>query len=283
MQNRFDECLKLVLVHEGGYVNHPKDPGGATNKGVTQRVYDGFRLKKGQSKRSVKEITDAEVSSLYKAQYWDIAQCDDMPAGVDYVVFDGNVNSGVGQSVKWLQRSLPGYKGPIDGDVGVGTLGALSTELDIDDLIDRICNRRMAFLKALKTFGTFGRGWTRRVEGVRAAGKAMADGRAAPKQAFIEHGNKSAVIDDAKRAPGKGVADAATGGGLISGGLSQAVNQLQEQLTPYSMAGDWIGTLVVVLVITGGVLTIGGLAYRFYANKRKGDLADALDLQPVSK
>src|SRR5688500_6264664 len=113
MQNRFEECLKLVLVHEGGYANHPKDPGGATNFGVTQRVYDGYRLKAGVAKRSVKEITKTEVSAIYKRQYWDLIDGDELPAGVDYVVFDGAVNSGCGQSVKWLQRALPEYKGPI--------------------------------------------------------------------------------------------------------------------------------------------------------------------------
>jgi lysozyme family protein len=283
MQNRFEECLKLVLVHEGGYVNHPKDPGGATNKGVTQRVYDGWRTKKGQPKRSVREITDTEVSSIYRAQYWDLVNGDDLPAGVDYVVFDGAVNSGVGQSVKWLQRSLPEYRGPIDGDIGAGTMGAIAVESDAAALVDRICDRRMAFLKALKTWGTFGRGWSRRVEGVRKAGKAMVEGKAAPKAAFVEDGNRNAVVEDAQRAPGKGVADAATGGGLGAGGLAVTVGQLQEQLTPYSVAGNWIGNLVVGLVILSAVLTIGGLAYRFYANKRKGEQADALDLQPVSK
>ncbi len=283
MQNRFDECLKLVLVHEGLFSNHPSDPGGATMKGVTQRVYDGFRTSEGHPKRSVKELTDTELATIYRRQYWDSINGDDLPSGVDYVVFDGAVNSGVGQSIKWLQRALPGYKGPIDGDIGAGTLGAIAVETDIDDLIDRICDRRLAFLKALKTWGTFGRGWARRVEGVRAGGKAMAEGRNAPKSSFVEHANQNAVVDDAKQAPGKGAADAATGGGVGSGVLAGTLSQLQEQLTPYSIAGNWIGKLVVVLIIISAVLTIGGLAYRWYANKRKGELADALDLQPVSK
>lgn len=283
MQNRFEECLKLVLVHEGGYANHPKDPGGATNFGVTQRVYDGWRLKKGQAKRSVKEITSTEVGAIYKAQYWDLIDGDELPAGVDYVVFDGAVNSGCGQSVKWLQRALPEYKGPIDGDIGAGTMGAIAAESDYGALVDRICDRRMTFLKALKTFGTFGRGWTRRVDGVRKVGKAMAAGNNVPKLAFVEDANRNAVVDDAERSPGKGVTDAATGGGIAAGGLAATVGQLQEQLTPFSVAGNWIGNLVVGLVILSAVLTVGGLAYRWYANKRKGELADALDLQPVSK
>lgn len=279
----FESSLKHVLVHEGGYVNHPADPGGATNKGVTQRVYDGFRVKSGQAKRSVKEITDTEVSKIYKTQYWDMVRGDELPAGVDYVVFDGAVNSGVGQSVKWLQRSLPSYKGPIDGDIGAGTLGAVVSDDDNDALVNRICDRRMAFLRALKTFGTFGKGWTRRVEGVRSVGLAMASGKALPKQSFISTGNQNAVVEDARQAPGKGLADAATGSGVGAGAISATLSQLQDQLTPYSSAGGWIETVVVVLAVAATVLTIGGFAYRWYANKRKAELSDALDLQPVSK
>jgi len=283
MQGNFASALKHVLVHEGGYVNHPKDPGGATNKGVTQRVYDGFRLKSGLAKRSVKEITDAEVSKLYKAQYWDAVNGDELPTGVDYVVFDGAVNSGVSQSVKWLQRSLPGYTGAIDGDLGAGTLGAVADDTDNDALIDRICDRRMSFLKALKTWPTFGKGWSRRVEGVRAVGQAMATGRTVPKTAFVQQGNEKAPVEDAKKSPGKGVADAATGGGIGSGALAGTLGQLQEQLTPYSVAGGWIANVVVSLVIISAVLTLGGLGYRWYANKKRNELSDALDLQTVAK
>lgn len=279
----FADALKHVLVHEGGKVDHSKDPGGRTNMGITQRVYNGWRTKNNLPIRDVYDISKTEVEAIYRFQYWEPIMGDQMPAGVSYVVFDGAVNSGVGQSAKWLQRSLPGYTGPIDGDIGSGTIGAVTADNDNDALIDRICDRRMAFLKALKTWGTFGRGWTRRVEGVRKVGQALATGRTPPKTAYIENANTKAVVEDAQRAPGKGVADAATGGGLLSGGLSQGVNQLQEQLTPYSSAGDWIGNLVVGLIIVGAVLTIGGLVYRWYANKRKSELADALDLQPVSK
>ena len=279
----FADALKHVLVHEGGKVDHPKDPGGRTNMGITQRVYNGWRKKSNLPTRDVYQIDKMEVEAIYRFQYWEPIQGDQLPAGVSYVVFDGAVNSGVGQSVKWLQRALPAYKGPIDGDMGAGTLGAVLGDTDNDALIDRICDRRMAFLKALKTWGPFGKGWTRRVNGVREVGQALATGKTPPRQTFIEGGNQNAVVEDAKRSPGKGVADAATGGGLGAGGLAGTVSQLQEQLTPYSVAGDWIGNLVVGLIILGAVLTIGGLAYRWYANKRKNELADALDLQPVSK
>ncbi len=287
MSDRFQEALKHILVHEGGKVDHPKDPGGRTNMGITQRVYNGWRAKSNLPPRDVYLIDKSEVEAIYRFQYWEPILGDQLPPGVDFVVFDGAVNSGVSQSVKWLQRALgPLYTAGIDGDLGAGTLGAVMATNDHDALIGRIIDRREAFLRALKTFPTFGRGWMRRINAVREIGQAWASGSVgpAPNPMLSESGgNAKATIEDAQQAPGKGTADAATGGGVGAGGIGIAVNQLQEQLTPYSMAGDWIGNLVIGLMVLGFLLTIGGIAYRWYANKRKGELADALDLQPVSK
>ncbi|TIS04249.1 MAG: N-acetylmuramidase, partial [Mesorhizobium sp.] len=148
--SREKEALARVLVHEGGYVNHPADPGGPTNKGVTQRIYDAYRKGKGLATRSVKGITSLEVFDIYDRQYWDAVKADQLPAGVDYVVFDGAVNSGPGQSIKWLQGALgPLYKGSIDGVMGVGTLAAVSAVNNYDALIDRICDQRLNFLRHL--------------------------------------------------------------------------------------------------------------------------------------
>ena len=104
--SREKESLARVLAHEGGYSNHPKDPGGATMKGVTQRVYDGYRKGKGLAVRSVKGITTDELNEIYDRQYWDAVKGDLLPAGVDYVLFDGAVNSWPGRSIMWLQQAL---------------------------------------------------------------------------------------------------------------------------------------------------------------------------------
>ena len=161
----FSIILPWVLVHEGGFANHPKDPGGATMKGVTQRVYDGYRSRQGLPLRSVKHITDQELQMIYRLQYWDVVQGDRLPAGLDYAVFDYAVNSGPGKAAKDLQREL-GVK--VDGVIGQITLAAaqaVEKAGKIEDLITRLCARRMAFLRSLSTFKHFGRGWTRRVEG----------------------------------------------------------------------------------------------------------------------
>jgi lysozyme family protein len=168
----YEHALALVLKHEGGFANHPRDPGGATMRGVIQRVYDAYRDRKGLGRRSVRLIEDAELQEIYRRQYWDAIRGDDLPAGVDYCVFDGAVNSGPVQSARWLQRAL-GVSA--DGHIGEGTLDAARLSGDWENLIDNICDQRMRFLRSLRTWDAFGKGWSRRVAEVRRDGKAMVD------------------------------------------------------------------------------------------------------------
>lgn len=274
----FARSLPPVLVYEGGKVDNPKDPGGRTNQGVTQKVYDAYRRSIGKLEQDVYKLTNAERDTIYRRQYWDAVRGDDLPDGVDFAVFDGAVNSGPVQSIKWLQRAL-GVNA--DGQLGTVTLDALNSTDNYDALVDAIVDRREAFLKALKTFKTFGKGWMARTAKVRQLGKAWANGERAteaPKKVAV-HATPSpkADVEDAKPAPSKAVADAATGAGIGTAGLGGTIQTLQEQLTPFSMAGDWIGKLVVVLIVAGAALTIGGLAYRWWASRQKAKATDALD------
>lgn len=170
MRDNFDKALALVLVHEGGYVNHPRDPGGATNKGVTQAVYDDYRLRCGLGKQSVRHIAEDEVKAIYRHQYWDMVKGDQLPAGVDYCVFDFAVNSGVHRASRYLQRAAGVAE---DGVLDPVTMGAVEA-MGADCLADALCNARMSFLKGLSTFRVFGKGWSRRVEDVRIIAKGMA-------------------------------------------------------------------------------------------------------------
>lgn len=160
----YKPSLSLTLSHEGGYVNHPKDPGGATNQGVTQAVYDAYRKVHGQPLRSVKHIIASEVEEIYRKQYWRRARGDDLPCGLDYAVFDFAVNSGVARAVRYLQRLVGVNDDAVIGDI---TLAAVfkAAEKDEELLIANYCSNRMAFLRSLGTFATFGKGWTRRVIG----------------------------------------------------------------------------------------------------------------------
>lgn len=165
MKKNFDAIMEWLALYEGGFVNHPRDPGGATNRGVTQRVYDAWRDRNGVERRSVRFLTGPEHDAIYLRQYWLPVRGDELPSGLDATVFDFAVNSGVSRAVKTLQRAL-GVTA--DGIIGEVTLAAIQRTVRADNLFDLIIDinkRRMAFLRRLKTFSTFGKGWTRRVMG----------------------------------------------------------------------------------------------------------------------
>ncbi len=164
MNGNFDTCFALVLAHEGGYVDHPKDPGGRTNLGVTQRVWEEW-LGRPVSEKEMRALTPTMVKPLYKRKYWDACRADDLMVGVDYAVFDVSVNSGPGRAIKFLQ-SCVGVT--VDGGFGPATLAAVKkAEEDPARLIELYCARRLEFLQSLRTFETFGKGWSRRVQEVK--------------------------------------------------------------------------------------------------------------------
>jgi lysozyme family protein len=272
----YAKALKHVLVHEGGKVDDPQDPGARTNQGVIQRVYDGYRARKGRARRDVWLMGPAERDEIYRFQYWDVIRGDELPAGVDYVVFDGAVNSGPTQSVKWLQRALGGVM--VDGQIGEATLAAVAAHPDHDALIAAICVRRVAFLKALKTWGRFGRGWARRVAGVEEAGQAWASGSVGPVPVFIAGGNAKATIQQARLLSSPAGGDAAIGGGVATGSLGGVLQQARESLAPLAGDSAVIGHVVAALVVTGTLIALGGIAWRAFSRWRVARQADALDL-----
>lgn len=165
----FPRALANVLKHEGGYVNHPKDPGGATNKGVTQRTYDAWRDSQRQQRMSVQYITDDEVKAIYRRNYWDAVQADQLAGGLDYATFDFAVNSGPSRSVRYLSE-VSGYVPRTKVDAGF--LAHLRL-LDAGKLIRSLCAKRRSFLQGLGHFKTFGKGWMRRVATVEAVATRM--------------------------------------------------------------------------------------------------------------
>ena len=158
----FTEALEHVLKHEGGFVNHPKDPAGITNLGVTIAVWEEW-VGRESSEKEMRSLTPEIVAPLYKQKYWDRVKADDLPSGVNYAVFDASVNSGTGRAAKWLQEAVGAVA---DGAIGEKTLAKVKAH-DADALVNAYCDNRLNFLKSLKTFDTFGKGWTRRVEEVR--------------------------------------------------------------------------------------------------------------------
>ena len=177
--NRFQRAYEALAVHEGGYVNHPDDPGGATNRGVTQRTYDNYRTRHGNKPRDVRNISDEEVAAIYRHQYWEPIRADDLPDGIAYCVFDAAVNSGPNRAVRWLQSAIGAG---VDGVVGNETIG-LATSHDPRLLIDGYCDKRLAFMRRLRHWPTFKNGWQRRVDEVRSQSKSWAEmGEVQPSQ-----------------------------------------------------------------------------------------------------
>jgi lysozyme family protein len=166
--NNFDASLKFVLQFEGGFVDHPKDPGGATNLGVTIHTLSAV-LGRPATKAEVKALTPKTVAPIYRQRYWDKVRGDDLPLGIDLAVFDFGVHSGPKRGAEMLQRVL-GVS--VDGDIGDVTLKA-ARQVDAKSLIKLLCTERLKFLKGLTVFKSFGKGLTSRVEKAQAAALSM--------------------------------------------------------------------------------------------------------------
>ena len=162
MKDNFVKSLHHVLKSEGGFIDHPDDPGGVTNKGITARTYENF-LGGPVDVQMMRDIPDNHVEEIYKDMYWEVVRADDLPAGVDLCVFDFGVNAGPVRSAKMLQSCVDATE---DGVIGPKTLARVS-EQDTEELIKLFSVKREEYYKSLRHFETSGRGWLRRNEDVR--------------------------------------------------------------------------------------------------------------------
>ncbi len=158
MRENFNTALRALLKQEGGYVNHPADPGGMTNLGVTKLTWEMWTGHPVNEKQ-MRALTPELVAPMYKKKYWDKVSGDELPTGVDLAVFDFAVNSGPGRAAKLLQKVLGVAQ---DGAIGPQTLLKV-VNIDSSQLIADYNAERLTFLMALPTWGTFGKGWGRRV------------------------------------------------------------------------------------------------------------------------
>lgn len=162
MDRNFARALPLVLKWEGGWSDHPDDDGGPTNKGVTLATMRRY-LKADATKDDLRKITDEQVATVYYRHYWSAVNAQAIPAGLDYALFDFAINSGPSRAAKFLQR-IVGTN--VDGRVGPKTVEAVN-QLNTDDVIRHLCDERLAWLKRLKDWPVFGKGWTNRVVDVK--------------------------------------------------------------------------------------------------------------------
>ena len=238
----YDEALRRLLIHEGGYTNHPSDPGGPTNFGITIGDYRRY-VKSDATAADVRAMRIEDAKAIYRAKYWNALRCDQLPAGLDYALFDYGVNSGTGRAAKVLQRTL---SFPDDGRMTDALLAAVRKRA-AGDLVAQVCDERLAFLKRLKTWPVFGTGWGRRVAEVRAVGLAMANGTPLPARG--------------KSVPGKGAvpisktAQRGTAGGIVAGGAGAAQQAHQAGVRP--------AIVMVILVIAVGLAAAGWLWWRW--------------------
>lgn len=230
----FEKCHAVTAKWEGGWSNHPKDPGGKTMYGVTEAVYHNWLKSQGKAPKPVRNITKGEALVIYKNLYWDAAKCDTLAAGVDLAVYDASVNSGVSRGRKWLLASIGGT------DV---------------ETIKKICAKRLSFLRALKTWATFGKGWLNRVVDVEA--KSVAMNLAAKTNKHVTTMSLEREAEDAnKKAKAQGASGAATGGGTAA--LSP---EMADRMAAWALTG-------VMLVAVGFVVF---LIVRSVINKKRAE------------
>lgn len=244
-------CIKIMLKHEGGWADHPRDPGGATMKGVTMARYRVTYP--NATKTQLRNISDADVQRIYKIDYWDTVRGDLLPFGVDLAVFDYGVNSGPARSIRALQSVLAVRA---DGLIGAITINA-ATAANGMTVVKKLCASRLSFVRGLKTFDVFGKGWARRIADIEARGVAMwlSSGAA------VSKGAKAVLIDEKEKASAtakkqnQGAAAAGGGGAVVGGGDVAA-------------SGDINWLLICGLVVVVGLIA-GALALKARQNKER--------------
>ena len=229
-----EAAISKTLTYEGGYTNHPRDPGGPTNWGIT--IYDArLYWKKDATAADVKAMPKSVAIDIYRSKYWAKMGCDERPDGVDLVEFDFGVNSGVSRALKY-RAAMPALE-PIK-------------------YVKEYCKRRLSFLRGLGTFKVFGKGWTRRVVDVEATGVAMA-------AKAVNRPVKAVLEKEAKKASGKSAAQSMGATGAAASPIPLLDSSALHNADPSAIAG-----LVFIVVVA---FTLGSfLIYRSYINNQRG-------------
>lgn len=266
--------MAIEYKFEGGKDDDPIDPGGRTNQGVIQREFSAWLRKNGKPNRDVFAMTDPERDEIYWENYGAKIMYDLLPPGVNVVLLDGVINSGVSQGVKWVQRALGVSATGVMGNI---TLQAILQYPDHDDLIAKILERREAFLRSLKTFYHFGKGWLSRTAQLRKIGQAWAMGSIGPAVVWAANMNKKATIVDAVSLVSTAPADATSAGGAVTTTLTT----VQQTLSPLQGSSHLVDQVLIALMVLGALAAAGGLGWAWYARRKNAALNDALDLTPA--
>jgi lysozyme family protein len=252
----FDKVFAREMVYEGGKVDDKHDPGGRTNKGVTQLTYNAYRSALGLPKKDVWLADDAEIKAIYKKLYWNPIHGDDLPAGLDMVIMDAAINSGVAQAAKWVQRALgAAYKGMIDGFWGAKTLVAILHDADHDALIEAFSSRRLATLKTLKGWKRYGKGWGARIVNSTKIAQAWATGSVGPMPVAVHlnGGNQKADVQTVVK-PLVSIPQGLTI--TAAGTVGDTLSQLAQAFDPVKSFLPWVATGCAVITAAGAAITI---------------------------
>ncbi|WP_420132189.1 glycoside hydrolase family 108 protein [Rhodopseudomonas sp.] len=281
MQSDFTKCMPVILRYEGGYSNHPRDPGGVTLEGIIQRVYDGYRDRKGLPHRALTAAMQrtpewiAERNEIYRLQYWNAIRGDELPAGIDLFLFDSAVNSGPFQAVKWLQRALK--LSEVSGHLGEVTMAALQAHPDHDALIADMASRRLGMLKQLKTWDAFGGGWSKRVSSCKTIAQAWATGSIGPAPVAVHliSGDAKAYASDVEQ-------PAVDAGNSVKGGLggtsiAAVLDTAKEQISPLVGSSELINKIFTALTLLSVVIGIGAFVYALWSAHKTRTAQRAID------
>ncbi len=244
MRDNFEASLAEVLKVEGGYVHNPDDPGGATNHGITQRVYSAWLKLESRPDQHVFAISLPDVTAIYRAQYAAAIHFDELPRGLDYALFDAAVNSGPVRAISWLQAVLGET---VDGHFGLATFAAIHAH-DVGSMIETLCQQRLRFMQKLRIFKVFGRGWVNRIHHVVLAAEAMAAGTHSASPLILPPFDHKLEKDP-----------------VMSDLASSAANTI---VTPVLPSKPWYASQT----IWGGVATIAASTGGAYAAFRAGDM-----------
>lgn len=239
----YKEALDRLLAHEGGYTNHPMDPGGPTNWGIT--IHDARKYwKKKATAADVQDMPRSVACDIYRAKYWDAQRCTELPAGVDYIMFDYGVNSGIGRSGKVLRR-VCGMQ--TDTSVVTDAVIAEVHRRNPEKIIVAMCDERLRFLQSLKTWRTFGKGWGRRVAESQVAALRMARLSTTQELMPIEPTQGRATIPPPTVAQPRTASTSAAAVAGAGGALSAATGYTQD-VTVYVVVACVVAVAVVACV-----------------------------------
>lgn len=169
MKENLERALAFVFEFEGGYADHPADPGGATNLGITFNELAAWRGR-SVSKDDVRSLTKDEATQIYLNRYWDPCHCSELPAGTDLAVFDCAVNQGLGRATRFIQQAA---NVAVDGHIGPMTIAAVKAAPPAKLLTEFMARRMQSYGSLTRLFGTFGLGWSRRLIACHAAALAL--------------------------------------------------------------------------------------------------------------